>query len=213
MAVEFTTEQEAFWAGDFGDRYIDRNRDERLLASRTAMLSRLLASAGTIGSAVEFGANIGLNLRVLRQLVPGASLSAIEINPSAVEALRALDGVVVHHGSIVDEHVTEPHDLAFTSGVLIHISPDQLGQVYDNLYAGSRRYIAVAEYYNPTPVSVPYRGHQDRLFKRDFAGELMDRFPDLELRDYGFWYHRDPNFAADDITWFLLEKRELVDAG
>jgi spore coat polysaccharide biosynthesis protein SpsF len=27
------------------------------------------------------------------------------------------------------------------------------------------------------------------------------------LVDYGFAYHRDPNFPQDDITWFLLEKR------
>ncbi len=35
----------------------------------------------------------------------------------------------------------------------------------------------------------------------------MDRHPDLELLDYGFAYQRDPNFAQDDITWFLMEKR------
>jgi hypothetical protein len=44
-------------------------------------------------------------------------------------------------------------------------------------------------------------------FKRDFAGEIMDRFPDLRLVDYGFVYHRDPQFPQDDFTWFLMEKR------
>ena len=52
-----------------------------------------------------------------------------------------------------------------------------------------------------------YRGHSQRLFKRDFAGEMLDRFPDLTLVDYGFAYHRDANFPQDDTTWFLLEKR------
>ena len=52
-----------------------------------------------------------------------------------------------------------------------------------------------------------YRGFRRRLFKRDFCGELMDRFPDLELLDYGFGYRRDPNFPLDDGTWFLLQKR------
>jgi len=68
------------------------------------------------------------------------------------------------------------------------------------------RYICLAEYYNPTPMEVPYRGHSGRLYKRDFAGEMLERFPDLSLVDYGFVYHRDPNFPLDDITWFLLEK-------
>ena len=45
------------------------------------------------------------------------------------------------------------------------------------------------------------------LFKRDFAGEIMDRHPQLQLVDYGFAYRRDPNFPQDDITWFLMEKR------
>ena len=62
----------------------------------------------------------------------------------------------------------------------------------------------VAEYYNPYPTKVPYRDNSDKLFKRDFAGELIDRF-DLRLVDYGFVYHRD-KFPQDDITWFLLEK-------
>jgi spore coat polysaccharide biosynthesis protein SpsF len=91
-------------------------------------------------------------------------------------------------------------------GVLIHIAPDQLAAVYEKLYQVSRRYILIAEYYNPTPVSIPYRGHADRLFKRDFAGEMLDRYPALELVDYGFVYHRDPLFPQDDMTWFLLQR-------
>ena len=64
----------------------------------------------------------------------------------------------------------------------------------------------VAEYYNPSPVELPYRGHEGKLFKRDFAGELMDRHSTLTLVDYGFAYHRDNCFPQDDLTWFLLEK-------
>jgi len=36
----------------------------------------------------------------------------------------------------------------------------------------------------------------------------LDAYPDLRLCAYGFEYHRDPNFPADDTTWFLLEKRQ-----
>ena len=91
--------------------------------------------------------------------------------------------------------------------MLIHIHPDHLTTVYDQLYNSSRKYILMAEYYNPSPVSVNYRGHEDRLFKRDFAGEIMDRYSDLKLIDYGFAYHRDPVWPQDDITWFLMEKK------
>lgn len=91
--------------------------------------------------------------------------------------------------------------------MLIHINPDELQEVYRKLYESSKRYICIAEYYNPTPVTVQYRGNSDRLFKRDFAGEFMDKYPDTALVDYKFNYHRDYHFPQDDSTWFLLEKR------
>ena len=98
-------------------------------------------------------------------------------------------------------------DLVFIRGVLIHISPDALDEVYEKLYKLSKRYILISEYYNPNPVAIEYRGHTNKLFKRDFCGEVLDKYPDLKLIDYGFVYHRDPVFPQDDITWFLLEKQ------
>lgn len=207
MTEAWKTEQEAFWSGTFGNEYADRNRGEMLVAGRSHMLSNALRRAGPVASAIEFGPNIGLNLLALRRLLPAIELAAIEINAKAVESLKQIDGLAVHHGSILERHATRAYDLAFCSGILIHINPDALPAVYDNLYAASGRLILVAEYYNPAPVAIPYRGHSDRLFKRDFAGEILDRFSDLRLVDYGFQYHRDPNFPADDLTWFLLEKR------
>ena len=100
----------------------------------------------------------------------------------------------------------EQVDLSLIKGVLIHINPDMLPVVYEKLYNASRRFVLVCEYYNPSPVAISYRGHSDRLFKRDFAGEMMDKYPDLKLVDYGFAYRRDPAFPQDDITWFLMEK-------
>ena len=98
-------------------------------------------------------------------------------------------------------------DLALIKGVLIHINPEMLNTVYDKLYKASKRLILICEYYNPSPVAIPYRGHSDRLFKRDFAGEMLDKYSALRLIDYGFSYHRDPAFPQDDINWFLMEKR------
>lgn len=104
-------------------------------------------------------------------------------------------------------HQKKKFDLTFTCGVLIHINPDKLNIVYEKLYNYSNRYILIAEYYSPRPVGISYRGNKDRLFKRDFAGELMDKYENLDLIDYGFVYHRDNNFPDDDINWFLLEKK------
>lgn len=203
----FKTAQEKFWAGEFGASYIDRNNDAKLIASNIALFSRALRRARAIADCIEFGANIGLNLHALNCLYPGLTPHAIEINAEATRALQAaVPRENIHLMSILDFAPKRTYDLALAKGVLIHINPDYLCQVYENLYRSCGRYLLLCEYYNPKPTSVVYRGHQDRLFKRDFAGEMLDLYPDMSLLDYGFVYHREPIFPQDDVTWFLLEK-------
>lgn len=205
--MTFQTPQENFWAGKFGDEYIQRNQSGELLASNISFFSRALGSAKGIHSCIEFGANIGMNLRALKLLYPSLDEHAVEINQSAATQLAAVvPSDNIYNESIVDFDPVRTWDLVLIKGVLIHISPDVLTRVYDRLFASCGRYILVAEYYNPAPVTISYRGHSDRLFKRDFAGELLDRFSPLSLVDYGFAYHRDNSFPQDDITWFLLER-------
>jgi len=201
------TAQERFWQGEFGDAYVDRNAGAAAVASSLAFFGHALARAGGLGSVLELGTNRGLNLQALRALLPQAQLHGVELNGKACALARALNVAEIWEGSLFDYPVTEGFDLAFTKGVLIHLPSDLLPAAYDKLYQASRRFILVAEYYNPTPVEVSYRGHAERLFKRDFAGDLLDRHADLRLLDYGFVYHRDPLFPADDISWFLLEKQ------
>ena len=177
-----------------------------LLASNRAFFSKILAATGGVQSVIEFGANIGMNIRALKDLLPGRDFAAIEINRKAADELEKIGDVDVYCQSLLDFDVDLQWDLTFTKGVLIHINPDMLGAVYDRLYRRSRRYVCVAEYYSASPTSIVYRGHQERLFKRDFAGELLERFDDLRLVDYGFSYRRDPMFPQGDITWFLMEK-------
>lgn len=208
MKPTFKTEQESFWAGEFGDSYTKRNRDERQIATRTGIFGRILSRTSRISSALELGANVGQNLLALRALLPSVQLTAVEINASAVQHLRCIPNVTVHNQSILEcaPEALGFFDLTFTSGVLIHLSPSTLRDVYHILHQCSSRYVLVNEYYNPTPIEVPYREHGERLFKRDFAGEMLDMFPDLELVDYGFQYRRDAMFPAGDTTWFLMRK-------
>jgi len=205
MEMIFKTKQETFWAKEFGDEYITRNNGKYILAANLGLFSRIIEYANGISSILEFGSNIGNNLDALRLLLPDSDLSGIEINKNAADILSK-KGVKVYNQSILDFEPDCKRDLTFTKGVLIHINPDELQNVYQKLYDASKKYILVAEYYNPTPVSIPYRGHSDKLFKRDFAGEIMEKFPDLKLAGYGFSYHKDNSFPQDDITWFLMEK-------
>ena len=199
----FNTEQEEFWAGEFGDQYIERNKD---LKNNIPLFAQIFSRTNTVSSVLEFGANIGLNLQAIKLIKPEIELSAIEINKKATDYLKELTGIKVYIQSILDFSPDYPRDFVLTKGVLIHINPDYLEKVYDILYLSSKNYICIAEYYNPTPVTVKYRRHQNKLFKRDFPGEMLEKYRDLKLIDYGFVYHRDPNFPLDDITWFLLQK-------
>ena len=206
------TEQEKFWAGEFGTEYSDRNVGANILASNLALFADIFKRVPKLSSVVEFGSNIGLNLKALDLLYPGQAQSAVEINEVAAKKINdALPNTKVFNLSISDFEpgmlVDGPCDLALIKGVLIHINPEQLNMVYEKLYESSKRFILVCEYYNPKPDTVSYRGHADKLFRRDFAGELLDRYSDVNLVNYGFAYHRDPSFPQDDLTWFLLERK------
>lgn len=206
--MTYKTDQESFWAGEFGTSYIARNQGDSLLASNLDFFAKALRQARNLSSCVEFGANIGMNLRALKLLYPAQEQFGVEINAQAARQLaEVIPPQNVAQQSILVYEPARTFNLVLIKGVLIHIKPDSLPEVYDNLHAAVGRYLLVAEYYNPAPVAISYRGHSDKLFKRDFAGEIMDRHPDLALIDYGFAYHRDPNFPQDDITWFLMEKR------
>lgn len=207
MVNKFKTPQEEFWAGEFGADYIGRNNSTQLLASNLNFFSKALKQAGRVESCIEYGANIGMNLKALQLLYPGIDLKAVEINHDAAKQLTDLIGEGnVFEGSIFEYPIVEKAELTLIKGVLIHINPNMLATVYEKLYQASNRLILVCEYYNPSPTSISYRGHADRLFKRDFAGEILEKYPDLKLVDYGFSYRRDPAFPQDDITWFLMQK-------
>jgi pseudaminic acid biosynthesis-associated methylase len=205
--MTYRTEQEAFWAGEFGSDYIARNESDALLAANLNFFASALRRAREVGSCIEFGANIGMNLRALKLLFPTQEQFAVEINADAARRLAdAIPPDHIAHESILDFEPQRQFDLVLVKGVLIHIDPDVLPEVYDTLVRASARYVLVAEYYSPAPAAITYRGHADRLFKRDFAGEMMDRHASLSLVDYGFVYRRDPSFPQDDVTWFLMER-------
>jgi len=204
--MTYHTEQEKFWATDFGNEYLSRNEGEKLIASNIALFSKILRSSPGIKSVAELGCNIGLNLAALNRINNELDIRGYEINKLASNI--ASDRKIA---KIFNTTITEPlshnkkFDLSFTKGVLIHINPCKLDSVYENLYNLSNRYIMICEYYNPSPLSIEYRGHKDRLFKRDFAGELISKY-NLKLINYGFNYYRDKYLTNDDTTWFLMEK-------
>jgi pseudaminic acid biosynthesis-associated methylase len=142
--MSFATEQEGVWAGEFGDAYTKRNEGDDLLASNVALFARALQRAGKPASCIEFGANIGLNLRALAILSPNQEQHAVEISAKAVVALRrAIPAEHVTHGSILEFAPTRTWDLALAKGILIHLNPEALSTVYDRLVDACAKWFRV----------------------------------------------------------------------
>jgi len=198
------SKQEEFWEKDFGNQYISRNKSKNLLDSNINYFKNIFDGVDEINSCIEFGSNIGLNLLAIRTLYPSIKPLGIEINSLACAEMEK-ENVPHLNESFLNDKFYGKFDLTFTKGVLIHINPNLLNLAYSQLYRSSNKYILLCEYYNNSPVTVPYRGFDEVLFKRDFAGDMLDLYSDLKLVKYGFSYIRDDYFQ-DDITFFLLEK-------
>tara|TARA_R110000868_G_scaffold241255_1_gene495786 strand:+ start:842 stop:1498 length:657 start_codon:yes stop_codon:yes gene_type:complete len=207
-ADRYNTEQELFWQGQFGDEYMARNTSEAYIRENVVFFEKVFSLIDMPQSVLEFGPNTGMNLRAISALKPDIKLAGVEINKHAADELaKNLPNANIYVDSFLEFKSSQSWDLVFCKGVLIHIAPDRLEDAYDALYTHSNAYILVAEYYNTSPIEVQYRGHAKKMFKRDFCGEMLDRYVNLKLIDYGFIYHRDPNFDFyDDVTWFLLKK-------
>ena len=204
--MNYKTEQEKFWATEFGNDYPSRNEGEKLVASNIALFSKVLKHCPSVQSVAELGCNIGLNLQALNRINKQFQLRGYEINEKAARIAKDMGVAEILNTTVVETlDQSKKFDMVFTKGVLIHINPDMLAVVYQNLFDLSNRYIMVSEYYNPVPVSIDYRGNKDRLFKRDFAGELIQKYG-LKLISYGFNYQHDHYLTNDDSTWFLMEK-------
>lgn len=208
MNDNYSTEQENFWAGDFGNEYVLRSQGTEILNSNISFFKSALKNTNNIKTCIEFGSNIGMNIKALQKLFPNQEQHAIEINKDAVSYLKK----VIPEGNIINDSIInfkpfKKWDLVLIKGVLIHINPEMLQKVYLSLVNACSKYLLINEYYNPKPVTIDYRGHYERLFKRDFAGEILDTFPEMKLIDYGFLYERDPvHKRVGSTNWFLLEK-------
>jgi hypothetical protein len=65
---------------------------------------------------------------------------------------------------------------------LIHISPDDIDKVLDEIYRCTNKYILGFEYYNPDKYQmVTYRGNDNLLWKTNFPKLFLDKFADLKL--------------------------------
>ena len=174
--------QEKFWKGRFGNKYTSRLSDKKLIKNNYFFFKKIFKKIKNVNSIIELGPNNGFNLIALKKIFLNLKkIYAVEINKKASLSLTKIKNLKVFNESIHTFNTSEKFDLVITKGVLIHLNPKELKKVYKKLKNLSANYVLIAEYFNPYPVSIEYRGNKNKLFKRDFAGEMLTRYKDLNL--------------------------------
>ena len=209
------TEQMKKWTGEFGKEYTDRNalsleETEALYkrnygVTRTKLNERFLKGIDRSIRILEVGSNVGNQLLCL-QGMEFSNLYGIEPQSYAVElSKKRTKGINIIKGNVFDIPFKDNYfDLVFTSGVLIHIAPSDIQKVLKEIYRCSSEYIWGFEYYADIYTEVTYRGHNNLLWKTNFARLYLDSFDDLELvKEKRLKYLESENVDA----MFLIRKR------
>lgn len=209
--------QENFWSGEFGKNYTDRNTrhsDEFnkvyqawYSISRTEMNETFLGTLPKEIRILEVGCNTGMQLACL-QSMGFTSLYGIELQDYAVQkAKEYTEGINIIQGSAFDIPFKDQFfDVVFTSGVLIHIAPDNLSKVFAEMYRCTKKYLWGFEYFAEKTTAINYRGNEGFLWKANYGKLMREQFKDLALVKEEFYPYVTEAEKGNIDFMFLLEK-------
>ena len=207
------TDQAKMWEGDFGKAYLDRNPksvkelnslyEKDFGISRTDLNKEFLENVPKDARILEVGSGIGLQLKALEEL-GFTNLTGIEISKDAVEKSKALsERIYIREGSALDiPFWADFFDLVFTSGLLIHIHPNNLNKAIDEICRVSKSFVWGFEYYSDASQEVNYRGNDNMLWKNNFATAFLHRHNLNLVKERKVRYLNSPNVNS----MFLLKK-------
>ncbi len=211
------TKQEQFWSGEFGKDYTDRNSrnpeewDKFYLdnwgITKIAMNEKFYADLEKDAKILEVGCNTGMQL-VGFQRSGFKNIYGVELQHYAAQKAKEFtENINIIQGSGFDIPFKDSYfDLVCTNGVLIHISPDNLPKIMDEMVRCSKRYISCWEYYAPETTSINYRGNSDYLWKADYAQLFLDRFSNLRLVKKEIYPYVNQAESGNADCMCLLEK-------
>lgn len=160
-----------------------------------------------VSSVLECGSNIGRNLNALQVEFPKARLMACDVNKEALEVLSArIPAATTINSSILEIPNSYSADLVFTSGVLIHIHPDDLVGNLQKIYNLSKSYIVIAEYFSQKLEMVHYKDRDNLLWKMDFGAKILDNFSVLPIRQGFLWSGVYGTGGFDDLVYWVFKK-------
>ncbi len=210
------TEQANMWSGDFGHQYTDRNPqtpgEMDALYQRNFGVSRSRLNKDFLGDLdrtlkiLEVGANVGTQLHLVQKM-GFQNLYGLELQMYAIKKADQLTrDINLIQGNAFDIPFEDNFfDLVFTSGVLIHISPNNILRALKEIHRCSTAYIWGFEYFSEDYTAVHYRNQDNLMWKTNFMKIYLDTFPDLEL----IKAKKIPYLENQNVdSMFLLKKTE-----
>jgi pseudaminic acid biosynthesis-associated methylase len=186
------THQRKTWEEEFGEGYLERNvynpkelnifYQNRYGYSKDQLNDEFLKDIPKDAKILEVGTNIGNQLFHL-QSQGFTNLYGIEIQDRAINyAKHRTDNLNIIKGDALDIPFKDGFfDVVFTHGVLIHISPENIQKVINEIYRVSNNFIWGLEYYAPTYTDLEYHGQKNIMWKTNFSKLYQDTFLDLKL--------------------------------
>jgi len=214
--MKLETNQMKFWTGDFGKNYTDRNPntgkqvEEYCIntygVSRTEMNTEFLINFPKDIRILEVGCNVGAQLQTLQNMGYN-NLYGIELQWYAVEKAKTLTkNINIIQGSGFDIPFKDNYfDLVYTSGVLIHINPNDLSVIFNEIARCSNKYIWGFEYFSEEVESINYRGNEGFLWKADYAKLFTNKVNNTKIiKQKKFEYLQDKKLTDN---MFLISKK------
>lgn len=208
----------AFWKGEKGDEYNIRNTitDEKI-DYRKLILTEILYYMFITGNSMpetilEVGCGGGANLLAIYDIFRDApdevkkpELYGIDINENAVNTARKnlTQATILHGDADKIDLPSNSMQLVITCGFLIHVHPEELNKIMNEINRVSSKYILSMEYFSPESREIYYRGEKNSLWANDFGSKWIDDYKYTCL-SYGFAWKRITNL--DNLTWWLLKK-------
>jgi len=203
------------WDSEFGEEYTDRNKhtveeenqqsEEAYGISKFERLERFLDDIDRDANVLEVGSNIGIQLMCLKEM-GFENLYGIDVQRKAIEeAHQQRPELDIIEGDALDIPFNDEFfDLVFTSGVLIHIPPDNIDSAMNEITRCTSEWVYGTEYYAEEYTEVNYRGHENLLWKTDFPS-LFQENCGLELVDIE--HRQDSTYSEDTVdVEYLLRK-------
>jgi len=214
--------QTELWNGEFGNDYTERNTfTDTDIKNRQGMwrsvLNCVINSPSNLRkiypeSYCEIGAGNGQNIVAIHRMYADeqkpkfvayetnkkavANLTSAKYNDNMKLEINNTDWLNVHVGGAIA-------DLVYTSGVLIHVHPDNLIKFMGRMFNASAKYVVFAEYFSPSQRAVHYRGNGEALWLNDFGSIFLDNF-NVRCCGYNFMWKRVT--GLDNLTTWIFEK-------